>query len=192
MKQTNKKNRTTGANAWSTRFKRWWPQRPGTCHADMPTVPRRLAHAIQICPLSLTIWHMPSRYAHCPSPPRNSFLGYSYDFACHSSDSAPHDVFSALGNSPASKLPLPSTDPAFQQTRVAMARARAQSHEFTDVHSWAASGVICPVTWMLDYSSQQEHLQLLMKRQHEAREAKKEPPVTLAESSDSPAGGSRL
>lgn len=91
--------------------------------------------------------------------------------------------------------PLPPNSPSpplIQLFREAMARARAQAHEFTDVHSWAASGVICPVKWMLDYSSQQKHLQLLMKRQHEAHEAKKEPPVTLAESSDSPAGGSRL
>lgn len=69
-----------------------------------------------------------------------------------------------------------------------MARARAQAHKFTDVHSWAASGVICPVKWMLYYSSQQEHLQLLMKRQQEAREAKKELPTMSAKSGGSPAG----
>ena len=164
---------------------------------------RGLAHAIQMCPLSLTVCHMPSRYAHCPPP----------SGTCHPDmPTVPHlpiIPFSVtVMTLPVTAqillhamyfqhwvIPLPPNSPSpplIQLFREAMARARAQAHEFTDVHSWAASGVICPVKWMLDYSSQQEHLQLLMKRQHEAHEAKKEPPVTLAESSDSPAGGSRL
>ena len=88
-----------------------------------------------------------------------------------------------------------STKEELKSFLVDFCKQKIEGEEKEEEKEEPAKSETCPKIDSITYFTRdqaQKHLQLLMKRQHEAHEAKKEPPVTLAESSDSPAGGSRL